>query len=62
MNRDLLYPIIRRHCFEALAGYISHPYTESPEALANIIVKSKFGDEQGIISACVIGSTSEVGI
>ena len=56
MNREQLYDIIRKHCFEALKGYISHPSLESPEALQNIIVKSKFGSDLGIIAACVVGA------
>ncbi len=58
MNREQLYDIIRKHCFEALNGYISHPSLESPEALQNIIVKSKFGGDLGIIAACVVGAQS----
>jgi fructokinase len=33
MNREILYDLIRKHCFESLNGYISHPKLESVEAL-----------------------------
>ena len=42
--------------FMDLNYYISHPILESPEALQNIIVKSKFGGNLGIIAACVAGA------
>ena len=60
MNRELLYPIIRKHCFEALNGYIKHPSLSSEEKLANIIVKSKYGSsELGILASAIVGSHSQ---
>jgi hypothetical protein len=58
MNREILYDIIRKHVHESLNGYISHPSLSSPEAMKDIIVKSKFEKDLGIIAAAIAGSHS----
>ena len=60
MNRELLYPLIRKHCAAQLNGYIAHTYCASPDGLENIIVKPSIEKDHGIIAAAVVGSDSKV--
>jgi fructokinase len=59
MNREILYPIIRRHTKEALNGYISHPNLTSEEGLTKVIVKPEIEKDLGIIAAAVVGANSQ---
>ena len=58
MNRELLYPLIRKHCAAQLNGYIAHPYCSSAEGLENIIVKPSIEKDLGIIAAAIVGADS----
>ncbi len=58
MNRELLYPLIRKHCAAQLNGYISHPYCETADGLQNIIVKPSIEKDLGIIAAAIVGADS----
>jgi fructokinase len=58
MNRELLYPLIRKHCAENLKGYIAHPFCTSAEGLENIIVKPSLDKDLGIIAAAIVGADS----
>ena len=59
MNRELLYPLIRKHCAAQLNGYIAHPYCTNPDGIENIIVKPSIEKDLGIIAAAVVGSDSK---
>ena len=58
MNRELLYPLIRKHCAAQLNGYIDHSYCNSAEGLENIIVKPSIEKDLGIIAAAMVGADS----
>jgi fructokinase len=58
MNRELLYPLIRKHCAESLNGYIAHPDVSNAEGLQKIIVKPSIEKDFGIIAAAVVGADS----
>ncbi len=58
MNRELLYPLIRKHCAESINGYIDHPSIKTAQGLEKIIVKPSIEKDFGIIAAAVVGSNS----
>jgi fructokinase len=59
MNRELLYPLIRKHCAAQLNGYIAHSDLETATGLENIIVKPSIEKDLGIIAAAIVGADSE---
>jgi len=50
MNRECLYPLIRKHTLELLNGYIASPVL-TPERIHEYIVRSPFGNNSGAIGA-----------
>lgn len=58
MNRELLYPLIRKHCAESINRYIAHPSIETAQGLEKVIVKPSIEKDFGIIAAAVVGSSS----
>ena len=58
MNRQILYPLIRKHCLASLNGYLSHPLHSTDEGIAKVIVKPDIEKDYGIIAAGVVGAHS----
>lgn len=56
MNREILYPLIRKHCLQSLNGYISHPLI-TEEGIAKLIVKPDIDKDYGIIAAGIVGAS-----
>jgi len=54
MNRELLYPIVRRKTLELLNGYIKSSWL-TPENINDYIVRSPFGNNSGIVGALELG-------
>jgi len=50
MNREVLYPIVRKHTLELLNGYINSQYL-TKEGIDEYIVRSPFGNNSGIVGA-----------
>jgi len=54
MNRDVLYPIVRRKTLELLNGYIKSDML-TPGRIDEYIVRSPFGNNSGIVGALELG-------
>jgi len=50
MNRQILYDIVRRKTLDLLAKYIKSPML-TPEKIEQYIVRSRFGNDSGIVGA-----------
>jgi len=50
MNREILYSIVRRKTLELLNGYVKSPAL-TPEKIDKYIVRSRFGNDSGLIGA-----------
>jgi len=54
MNRECLYPIVRKKTLELLNSYINSPLL-TPERIHEYIVRSPFGNNSGIVGALELG-------
>ena len=59
MNREILYGLVRKHCFQQLNKYLDNPKLASLEAMENMIVKSKYETDLTTLAAAIVGSHSK---
>ena len=57
MNRETLFPKIRKDFLTNINGYLKH---EKLDDIDNFIVRSKFKDELGLISSAAVGATGDI--
>jgi fructokinase len=57
MNRDMMFPTIRKKVQEMLNGYINMPQITTDQ-IDNYIVPSAFGNDAGIVGALVLAENA----